>query len=659
MPVDKIKISSQYGKWRALSLIAVHLLIGLHIAHWLVAGRTLAPLELNEVVYTIHLGIVTAGFLFMLTIIIGTIFFGRFFCSWACHMLALQDLSAWVLRKFNIRPIAIRSRALVIIPFIIMGYLFIWPQAKRLWLGQSLPALRIATDMEGWASFITDDFWRNLPGPFITLLTFFVCGFIIIWFLGSRSFCRFACPWGAVFSLADRVAPGRITLSGNCIECGMCTAVCDSNIRVQEEVNKHGMVVNADCLKDMDCVEVCPVQVLRFSYTKPPLLKGIFTGIKSNYSFSIGEDIALLALFLPLFMIFRDLYDAIPILLAAAIALIMSGFMVVFARLFREREVKVSLHQLKKNNMVTAAGKIFSITMILFLIFTVHSGFIQYHNTIGQQAFDVAASALNNDFSETAESSRQTASAGDALKHLEKTYQRGLFRSVSLRRKLAILYLVNGSAKQAEEQLRYVLRKNPDDAEARFFLGKLLFNTGRYPEAEDELKAVAGMPDKRSSKRIPKAKSSAHSLLGHIARRQNDRQKAVRLFEAALGINPDDPDALLSLGSLLTEMKRFDEAERYLLISERLMPNSALIHNNLGTVYMYTGDMAKSIYHYEISLRLKPDNYVASFNTGILHYRQGNAEAALAFLNEALRIKPDYAAAREAIARINDAGKNK
>ncbi len=659
MQTDKIKISSRYGKWRALSLIAIHLLIGMHIAHWLVAGRTLAPLELNEVVYTIHLGIVTAGFLFMLTIIIGTIFFGRFFCSWACHMLALQDLSAWLLRKFNIRPPAIRSRTLVFIPFIIMGYLFIWPQARRLWLGQSLPALHVATDMEGWASFVTDDFWRNLPGPFITALTFFVCGFLIICFLGSRSFCRFACPWGAIFSLADRVAPGRIALSGNCIGCGMCTATCDSNIRVQEEVNEHGMVVNADCLKDMDCVEICPVQALKFSYSKPPLLKGVFTSIKQNYSFTIREDIALVVLFLPLFAIFRDLYDAIPILLAAAIALIMAGFMIVFARLFREREVKVSLHQLKKNNMITAAGKIFTVTMVMLLIFTVHSGFIQYHNTIGQHAFDEAASSLNDDLPETPESHRQMALAGDALKHLEKTYQRGLFRSISLRRKLATLYLLNGSAAQAEEQLRYVLEKDPDDAEARFFLGKLLFNTGRYAEAEDELKAVAGMPDNQSSKKASKAKGSAYSLLGHIARKRDDRHQAVKFFEAALGIKPTDHDALLNLGSLLTELKQFDEAERYLLISERLMPNSALVHNNLGAVYMFKGEVAKSIYHYEISLRLKPDNYVAIFNTGILHYRQGNAETALAFLNEALRIKPGYEAAREAIARINDAMKNK
>ena len=36
-----------------------------HYAHWKLSGRTLAPLELNEVMHTLELGIVTAGFLFM------------------------------------------------------------------------------------------------------------------------------------------------------------------------------------------------------------------------------------------------------------------------------------------------------------------------------------------------------------------------------------------------------------------------------------------------------------------------------------------------------------------------------------------------------------------------------------------------------------------
>lgn len=94
---------SRYAPWRAATLGLVHLLMAAHVAHWLIAGKTLAPLELNEVMYTFELGIVTAGFLFMASVLLATAIFGRFFCSWGCHILALQDLSTWILKKVGVR----------------------------------------------------------------------------------------------------------------------------------------------------------------------------------------------------------------------------------------------------------------------------------------------------------------------------------------------------------------------------------------------------------------------------------------------------------------------------------------------------------------------------------------------------------------------------
>ena len=75
-----------------------------HIVHWKLAGRTLAPLELNEVMHTLELGIVTAGFILMALLVLATFVFGRFFCSWGCHILALEDASTWLLEKVGIRP---------------------------------------------------------------------------------------------------------------------------------------------------------------------------------------------------------------------------------------------------------------------------------------------------------------------------------------------------------------------------------------------------------------------------------------------------------------------------------------------------------------------------------------------------------------------------
>lgn len=99
--------------------------------------------------------------------------------------------------------------------------------------------------------------------------TFFMCGGLAVYVLGSRSFCQYGCPYGMVFALADRAAPGKIKLTGDCTECGKCTAVCSSHIQVMHEVNQFNKVVDPNCLKDLDCVQVCPENALSFGFTKP------------------------------------------------------------------------------------------------------------------------------------------------------------------------------------------------------------------------------------------------------------------------------------------------------------------------------------------------------------------------------------------------------
>ena len=38
-----------YARWRALSLSLVYVVFGIHIIHWKITGKTLAPLELNQI----------------------------------------------------------------------------------------------------------------------------------------------------------------------------------------------------------------------------------------------------------------------------------------------------------------------------------------------------------------------------------------------------------------------------------------------------------------------------------------------------------------------------------------------------------------------------------------------------------------------------------
>jgi hypothetical protein len=69
---------SKNSRWRALVLFAVHLFIAAHATHFLIAGRTLSPVEPSEAMYTLELGQVNAGFVFLVAALVATLVFGRF-----------------------------------------------------------------------------------------------------------------------------------------------------------------------------------------------------------------------------------------------------------------------------------------------------------------------------------------------------------------------------------------------------------------------------------------------------------------------------------------------------------------------------------------------------------------------------------------------------
>ncbi len=289
-------------------LIAVHVAIAAHIAHWYFTGLSVSPVEPSESMYALEVGKLNAGFVFFVTAILATLVFGRFFCGWGCHIVALQDLCSHIMTKLGVRPKPFRSRLLVWAPLLIACYMFVWPTFRREAL---VPLVGFARDLilqvsvrqqlipdslaemlqkqpatlpwfmgevapfPGFRNaLMTEEFWATFPPWYVAIPFTLVCTFGIVYFLGSKAFCTYGCPYGGFFGPADRIAPGRIVVNDNCEGCGHCTAVCTSNVRVHQEVRDHGMVVDPGCMKCMDCVSVCPKEALSFSFARPPALGG-------------------------------------------------------------------------------------------------------------------------------------------------------------------------------------------------------------------------------------------------------------------------------------------------------------------------------------------------------------------------------------------------
>lgn len=542
---------SRYARWRAATLASVYFLMAIHIVHWKLAGKSMAPLEFNEVMYTAELGIVTAGFLFMLGAVVATAIFGRFFCSWGCHILALQDLCSWLLKKLHITPKAVRSRLLLWVPITVAAYMFAWPQVQRIWVGKDRPELRATTDAEGWASFETTNFWRNLPGPAITVLTFAVCGFAIVYVLGSRSFCAYGCPYGAIFSLTDRIAPGRIRLKNrDCTACGTCTAVCPSHVRVHEELNRFGMVVDPACLKDLDCVSACPKGNIHFGFGMPSLLASPnpeFT-VRKTYDLTWTEEALALIVFLGVLFTYRGLYDLIPFFLSIGLGASAAFLAVMALRVLRRPSVQWNRVALKLEGRLMPTGITLIGLVAGFVLLTGHSAWVHYESFIGRQA---ARSVL-------AEAPAAPQAYAAAIGHLSIPADWGLITTGYDRSLLGELHYKAAAAAfrsddrvAAEAHLVESLRHRPDRPATQFELGALLVSKGDPMNGVRHLEIAAMLkPDY----------ADAHYNLAVAYWMMDRRAEALAAVEKALALTPSDAKTAELRAIMLESVPRVDAA---------------------------------------------------------------------------------------------------
>lgn len=640
----ELKKYRSFEKWRIATLVGVHLLFIAHFVHWKIKGRTLAPLEFNEVLYTIHQGIVTAGFILMALVMVATLIFGRFFCSWGCHILALQDSCGWLMDKLHIRRQPIRSRTLIWIPMAVMFYLFIWPQILGLFHGlEAAPLEVVQAGGSRWSSFTTDNFWRNLPPPGVAVLTFFICGFAIVYLLGSRGFCYQACPYGALFSIADQLAPGRIVLAKDCSQCGLCTAACSSDILVHKELAMHGMVTNPRCLKDLDCIAACPEQAVQYGFRKPPIFRkghpmGSYSG---RFGFSLKEDFFMLAVFVVTIFIYRGLYDAVPFLLAVGLAVCTAYLLLLAWRFVRKQSMQVRGIMLKDMGHVRRGGMVFGVSMVLLLLLVLHSAVVQWHTYRGKSVF--LGIAANNAVSAVPEELRE------GIAHYQKALSIGFFEPIDRRKELANLYLIAGDRTSSLELLKGIAADDPTHVEAHYQLGELAYHAGDRPTAVAHWRQALELGVVHPHSRDAGLLGMAALALADDHAGKGELQKAGGLYQDAAMRLPNDPRPLLAWAGMLARSGSEKKAIELLQQALERGADEVLVRNNLGALLLREGrwDAAKEQYRRLADLR--PADAQVRYILGVAQARSGEPSAALESLTQALLMDPTHAPAKQAL----------
>ena len=633
--------------WRALSLATVHILIIAHIAQWLITGSTISPVEPSESMETLTTGGINAGFIFFGVALLITLVAGRFVCGWACHFIAYQDLASYILKKLRIQPQPLRSRLLALVPLGLALYMFAWPMIYRWWLVWQ-GDVTTGYFPEWHANFYTQHFWETFPGWVFAMLTFGIAGFGIVFFLGNKGFCTYACPYGGFFRPADRIAPLRVRANNDCDHSGVCTTVCSSNVNIAEEVARYGMVVDPNCMKCGDCLRACPNKALSWNLGAPSLLarkrptdKSEPRSADSTAPRPWSEELFLLIAFLLFFFSWRGLYDVFPTLMSAGMSGILAYLALITVRLLYRPGVSLQNTLLKCERKLTPQGWLLTVAMIGIFASTAHSGVVQYHRHLGTYHFnrtgvgDVAWQVgfqPDRDLSPAIRAERD-----DALSHLTTCVSWSLIDTADVQNKLAWLALLDGNANRAEEharraitirpewpsvhhnlarvlrlrhdlpgaiaECRRALELDPGHADAAHELGELLQATGQWKEA---------LAHYRNQAKHHAEDASSHYYAGAIALQLQRAEEAIEHLKRALEINPDLAEAQYQLGLAYLTHQRVEEGVGHLNRAVQLNPQMAAAHYNLAVAHFMLGDLAAALPHARKTVELDPDDAQAN-----------------------------------------------
>ena len=587
---------SRSARWRMVSLIVVHVLIAAHIAHWLTQGRTVTPVEPSEAAAFAQQGIVNTGLIFFAAAILLTAIFGRFFCGWACHLVALQDACAWLLGKLGRRPKPLRSRLLRYVPLVIALQVFIWPLVYRLWIERGLPPLHL--------ELTTTDFWATFPGWIIGSLTFLICGGAIIYFLGAKGFCTYACPYGAFFAAADRLSPMRIRVTDACQSCGHCTAVCTSNVRVHEEVRDFGMVVDDGCMKCLDCVSVCPNDALYYGSGPLPGKASRQARRWARPNLSWVEEGVLAVAFVVAFLTVRGLYGAVPLLMGLGSAAVMAYFALLGYQLVTRPHLKLKGWRLKRQGKFLPGGRILAVLLLLFALAWGHSAVMRYHGWVGARAYltsrPLQAQVLN-----------PTTSAEDlpVLRSAQtEQFERGV-RHLDLLQRQGWVTAAGADAQRA-------------------WMEALL---GRWDDMEPSAERALIRGDLPVEMLLLKARH---------ARVRQDADAAIEHFRRATEVDPYDVRGYLGWGLVEARRGALQAASQVFEDGLRQLPESANLAYNAAVARATSGDLDGAVPFFEHTVALQPGNLAARENLAGLLASLGRLDASAEHYRELLRLQP-------------------
>ncbi|MBX9723794.1 MAG: tetratricopeptide repeat protein, partial [Candidatus Obscuribacterales bacterium] len=186
--------------------------------------------------------------------------------------------------------------------------------------------------------------------------------------------------------------------------------------------------------------------------------------------------------------------------------------------------------------------------------------------------------------------------------------------------------------KQAENECRMALQKDPYSPEAHYQLAQSLREQGRSDEATKEYNEAI--------KSDPKY-AEAYAGLGMLKLANNSLGEAEGAFKQAIQINSGSSTAHYGLGKVYLKMGNVDAAIKELNTALYQNPNSFPAHQAMGEAYQAQGNNNAAIAEYHKSTSIKPENPEVYLHISDIRESRGDLELSISELRGALELMPD------------------
>jgi tetratricopeptide (TPR) repeat protein len=135
-------------------------------------------------------------------------------------------------------------------------------------------------------------------------------------------------------------------------------------------------------------------------------------------------------------------------------------------------------------------------------------------------------------------------------------------------------------------------------------------------------------------------------------------EEVVEAYTKAVEFDPKSAGALVNLGTIYFNSRKWAEAEQHYRQALEVDPEYALAHFDLGNLYDERGDRNKALAHYEQALKIAPNYADAHYNVALLYQGANQPMKAVRHWRTYLKLDPSShwaKVARRELAKLREA----